>query len=113
MPGFFCRRGADGKERWWLEVTGKGEKARLIPATAELMAELVQYRRSRGLPPLPSHDETTPLLIPVIGPVKPMARTAVHEIVKSVMRATAERLRLSGEPGAEATAAHIEQASTH
>jgi site-specific recombinase XerD len=42
-----------------------------------------------------------------------MARTAVHEIVKSVMRATAERLRLSGEPGAEATAAHIEQASTH
>lgn len=113
MPGFFCRRGTDGKERWWLEVTGKGEKARLIPATAELMAELMQYRRSRGLPPLPSHDETTPLLIPVIGPVKPMARTAVHEIVKSVMRATAERLRLSGEPGAEAAAAHIEQASTH
>lgn len=113
MNGFFCRRSADGKERWWLEVNGKGDKTRLVPATTELMAELMQYRRSRGLPPLPSHDESTPLLLPVIGPVKPMARTAVYELVKLVMRSTAERLRLSGEPDAEATAAHIEQASTH
>jgi integrase/recombinase XerD len=113
MAGFFCRRGADGKERWWLESTGKGEKSRLIPATAELMAELMLYRRSRCLSPLPAHDEVIPLLIPVIGPVKPMARTAVHEIVKGIMRATAERLRRVGHPEADAAAAHIEQASTH
>jgi len=42
-----------------------------------------------------------------------MARTAVHEIVKTMMRTTANRLRLAGGPDAEATAAHIEQASTH
>ncbi len=113
MAGFFCRRGADGKERWWLEVTGKGGKTRLIPATPELVAELMQYRRSRGLPALPAHDETTPLLLPVIGPVKQMARTAVHEIVKSLMRATADRLRLRSDAASEAAAAHIEQASTH
>jgi len=113
MSGFFCRRGADGKERWWLEVTGKGNKTRLVPATAELMAELMQYRRSRGLTPLGTLDETTPLLLPIIGPVKPMARTAVHEIVKSLMRETANRLRLRGDPESEAAAAHIEQASTH
>jgi integrase/recombinase XerD len=77
------------------------------------MTELMLYRRSRGLSPLPAHDETTPLLIPVIGPVKPMARTAVHEIVKSLMRETAHRLRLGGGSDAEAAAAHIEQASTH
>jgi len=113
MACFFCRRGADGKERWWLEATGKGDKARLIPATPELMAELMHYRRSRGLTALPAHDETTPLVLPVIGPLKPMARTAVHEIVKSLMRATADRLRLAGGADAEAAAAHIEQASTH
>lgn len=113
MAGFFCRRGADGKERWWLEITGKGDKTRLIPATTELMAELMHYRRSLGLSALPAHDDTTPLLLPVIGPVKPMARTAVHEIVKSLMRATAHRLRLLGDPESEAAAAHIEQASTH
>jgi len=113
MSGFFCRRGADGKERWWLEVIGKGDKARLVPATAELMAELMQYRTSRGLAPLASHEEVTPLLLPIIGSVKPMARTAVHEIVKAVMRSTAQRLRLSVDPEAAAAAAHIEQASTH
>lgn len=26
MGGFFSRRGADGRERWRLEVTGKGDK---------------------------------------------------------------------------------------
>jgi len=113
MAGFFCRPGADGKDRWWMEVTGKGEKTRLIPATTELISELMDYRRSRGLSPLASHDETTPLLLPLIGPPKAMARTAVHEIVKSVMEATAARLRLSGTPEAAAAAAHIEQASTH
>lgn len=113
MSGFFCRRSSDGIERWWLEVTGKGEKTRLIPATAELMSELMQYRRVRGLSALPTHDEATPLLLPVIGPIKPMARTAIHEIVKSLMRATAARLRLVAGPNAEAAASHIEQASTH
>lgn len=113
MSGFFCRRGADGNERWWLEITGKGGKTRLVPATTELMTELMRYRRSLGLASLVAHDETTPLLLPLIAPIKPMARTAVHEIVKGVMRATAERLRLSGDPPAAAAAAHIEQASTH
>lgn len=113
MSGFFCRRGADGRERWWLEVTGKGDKTRLVPATVELMAELMHYRRSRGMSPLATHDEATPLLLPVIGPAKPMARTAVHEIVKAIMRSTAERLRFSNDPDAAAAAAHIEQASTH
>jgi len=84
-----------------------------VPATTELMTELMQYRRSHGLSPLASHDDATPLLLPLIGPPKPMARTAVHEIVKSVMRSTALRVRLNGEPDATAAAAHIEQASTH
>lgn len=113
MTGLFCRRGSDGKERWWLEATGKGEKTRLIPATAELMSELMVYRRSRGFAPLPAHDEATPMLLPVTGPIKPMARTAEHEIVKSIMRTTADRLHLAGDPGAEVAAAHIEQALTH
>lgn len=112
MGGFFCRRGADGKERWWLEVVGKGEKARLVPATEELMAELIRYRRSLGLTPLPSGKDDMPVLIPIIGAAKPMARTAIHEILKGVMRATATRLRARGVDG-EAAAAHIEQASTH
>lgn len=33
MAGFFCRRDKDGEERWWLEITGKGDKTRIVPAT--------------------------------------------------------------------------------
>jgi integrase/recombinase XerD len=51
-------------------------------------------------------------MIPLIGPAKPMARSAIHEIVKAVMRESAARLRQRG-PEFEAAAAHLEQASTH
>ena len=37
---FFCVRGKDGEERWWLKILGKGDKLRLLPATSELMVEL-------------------------------------------------------------------------
>lgn len=112
MGGFFCRRSADGKERWWLELTGKGDKMRLVPATDELMAELIRYRKANDLPSLPREGDATPLLLPIIGPVQPMARTAVHELVKDVARRTAQRLRAKGADH-EAAAAHIEKASTH
>ncbi|MBW8831143.1 MAG: tyrosine-type recombinase/integrase [Burkholderiales bacterium] len=112
MSGFFVRRGASGAERWWLEVTGKGSKLRLVPVTAELLAELIRYRRGLRLSPLPKDGEDTPLVLPVIGPQQSLARSAIHEIVKSVMRATAQRLRVQG-PEFEAAAVHIEQASTH
>ncbi len=35
MGSFFCRRDREGDERWWLEVLGKGDKERLVPATTE------------------------------------------------------------------------------
>jgi len=45
MGGFFVRRDSEGEERWWLEITGKGEKTRLVPATAELMlAQILEQR---------------------------------------------------------------------
>ena len=112
MLGFFVRRSPDGRQRWWLEVTGKGGKTRLVPATDELMAELIRYRRSCGLSDLPTAGDNSPLLRSLIGELKALARSAVHEIVKDVVRQTAERLRAKG-PEHEAAAAHIERASTH
>lgn len=112
MGGLYSRLGADGQERWWMEVTGKGHKTRLVPATAELMNELVSYRQACGLSRLPLQGDDTPLVIPLIGACKPMARSGIHEVVKSVFRASAARLRQQG-PECEAAACHIEQASTH
>ena len=114
MGSFFLDRDINGKERWWLEVTGKGGKERRVPATEELVAELIRYRSANALKPaLPHRGDNTPLLMPVIGPVQAMARSAVHELVKDVVRRTAERLRAKGDPKFEDAARNIEQASAH
>jgi len=112
ISGFFMRRGHDGAERWWLEIVGKGNKVRLVPVTAELLTELMRYRRQLGLNPLPKGGEDMPLVLSMIGPQKPLARSAIHEIVKGIMRLTAKRLRIQGAEF-EMAAAHIEHASTH
>ena len=112
MGAFFSQRASDGRERWWLEVLGKGGKTRLVPATGELMTELMRYRRSQGLSPLPVEGDGMPLVIPLIGPHKPMARSALHEVLKEIFRASAARLRAQG-PEFEAAAAHLEAASAH
>ena len=112
MGGFYSQRDRAGVERWWLEVTGKGDKSRIIPATAELMAELMAYRKLHSLSALPSSGESRPLVLPIIGAQKPLARSAIHEIVKGVMRGTANRLRAKGREW-DAAASQIEEASTH
>lgn len=112
MGRFFCRRDAGGQERWWLEVTGKGDRERLVPASAEMMVELGHYRRERGLPVLPAPHEDTPLVLPLGKSMKPLTRAALHTIVKGIFAGAAEKLRLRGEAYA-ARAAQLERASAH
>ena len=67
MGGFFRRRDREGQDRWWLAITGKGDKERLLPATIELMAEADTLSPHYGLAPLPYGSETTPLLLPSVA----------------------------------------------
>ena len=112
MGGFFCLRSVDGEERWWLEVTGKGDKTRIIPATDELMVELARYRRVKDYGPFPTHGETPPLLLPIGKQTRPLTRAAVHGILKQIFRKTAVHIRTRG-IDFESTAQHVEQASAH
>lgn len=112
MGGFFCRRGNDGEERWWIEITGKGDKTRIVPATNELMIELNRYRRENRLTPFPLPGETTPLLLPIGGKPRPLTRSAVHLIVKEVFARTSERIRQRG-PESQHLALLLEKASAH
>jgi len=84
MGDFFCRRDNEGREQWWLEIIGKGDKQRLIPATNEMMAELAQYRRSLDLSPFPYPNEETPLVLPIGKSKHPLTRSALHIIIKKV-----------------------------
>lgn len=112
MGGFFCRHDNTGQERWWLEVTGKGDKTRIIPATHELMTELARYRATKSYAPIPLADETTPLLLPIGKQTRALTRAAVHTMVKQVFKAAAARIRAQG-PESEARAQRVEQASAH
>jgi site-specific recombinase XerD len=112
MGGFFYRRDNSGHERWWLEVTGKGDKKRIVPATNELMAELALYRCAKGFAPLPSVDETTPLLLPIGHQTRTLTRAAVHAMVKHVFKQAAAGIRAQG-THLEAQAQQLEQASAH
>lgn len=108
MGKFFCRVDKEGQQRWWLEVTGKGNKSRLVPATTELMTEAAHYRRSIGLPPVPLEYEATPLVLPLgwqapqhsqeaVKIPSALTRATAHVIVKSVFEQTAQRLETQGE----------------
>jgi integrase/recombinase XerD len=112
MGQFFSRRDAAGHDRWWLEVTGKGDRERLVPATAEMMTELRRYRRTHELSAVPLPGESTPLVLPVGEARKPLTRAALHKIVKEVFSGAANSLRASGDSNVE-RANRLEQASAH
>ena len=112
MGSFFCRRDKDAEERWWLEIVGKGDKTRIIPATNELMVELARYRREKGLAAFPTHAEEIPLLLPIGTQRRQMTRGAVHAIVKRIFFDTAARLRMRGS-NFLSLAARVETASAH
>lgn len=112
MGSFFCRRDKDGDERWWLEVLGKGDKERLVPATNEMMLELIRYRRELGLPPYPSPNDDTPLAVPIGRSREPLTRAALHAIVKRVFDGAAAQLRQRGDAYAM-RAELLERASAH
>jgi integrase/recombinase XerD len=112
MGGFFSRKDKSSESRWWLEITGKGDKTRIVPATNELMVELGRYRREMGLSLSPIEGETTPLLLPIGGKQRAMTRSAVHLILKQIFNITAKRLQERG-PDFIAQAARLEAASAH
>lgn len=92
MGGFEDRIGKDNRCRWFLTLIGKGDKVRTVPATLELMDELVTYRVGAGLPKYPVAGEATPLVLSQRSKnIKGIARSAMHIILKKVF-ALAESL---------------------
>lgn len=113
MGGFFGRTDTDGEQRWWLEIVGKGDKTRILPATAELMIELARFRRENGLTPYPLAGESTPLLLPIGSKQRAMTRSAVHLIVKQVFESAARRIEDDGRIESTERAQRLRAASAH
>ena len=112
MGGFFSRKDKSSESRWWLEITGKGDKTRIVPATNELMLELGRYRREMGFAINPIEGESTPLLLPIGGKQRRMTRSAIQLILKQVFKKTAKRLLQRG-PDLITQVARLLAASAH
>ncbi len=88
MGGFLLRKDHDGEDQWWLEVLGKGDVLRIVPATSELMVELARYRREKGLSAAPVPGENIPLLLPIGDQRRHLTRGGLHAIIKKVFEQT-------------------------
>ncbi|MGL6071968.1 tyrosine-type recombinase/integrase [Craterilacuibacter sp.] len=107
---------ADGRGLWYLDVTGKGSKARQVPVNSELLAALCSYRESLNLPPLPASNETGPLLAKVrCAPDAPpeqqhLTRQACHVVLKNLFRQVCSWLE---QQGRQEDAQTLAEASAH
>lgn len=53
---------SDADGHWWLRVVGKGNKARMVTVSDDMLEALKRYRLSRGLSPLPMAGDHAPLV---------------------------------------------------
>ncbi|PNE59178.1 integrase [Paraburkholderia fungorum] len=112
MGDFSRRLGADGRDQWWLETLGKGEKERIVPVSGELIQELRTYRTANGLSALPTRADETPLVIPFKGKNRCLSRSAIHDAIKGIFGGAASWLRVKGPEFAD-RADELERASAH
>ena len=107
---------ADGRALWYLDVMGKGSKARQVPVNSELLAALRTYRESLNLPPLPTSNETGPLLAKVRGAASAppeqqhLTRQACHVVLKNLFRQVCNWLE---QQGRQEDAQTLAEASAH
>ncbi len=71
------------KERWWLYVTGKGNKLRSVPIPDSFLSTLIAYRRFLGLPDFPQPNEEEPL-IRALSQSRPITDRRVNQIIKEI-----------------------------
>ncbi len=106
MNHFF--KDADGN--WWFKTVGKGNKERDITVSQDMLKALKRYRKSLGLPALPSPAENAPLVPKQRGQGGLASTRQLRDIVQRCFDTAIERLRLD-ELAEEAEA--LEAATVH
>lgn len=96
--------------RWWLQITGKGDKPADLPLGARIMTALTDYRMALELPPYPAPGEAMPLFAHLNDPLTPISDDMAAKLVKSIMSGAAV---LAEKRGDEAAAHQLKGATTH
>jgi site-specific recombinase XerD len=86
----------DQEGNWWFQTVGKGNKEREISVSDAMLESLKRYRRSRGLPALPSPGEASPLIHKTRGKGGISSTRQIRGIVQTCFDAAAEAMRREG-----------------
>lgn len=96
------------RDRWWWHVIGKGRKEARVPVNQDMLNALSTYRRFYGLPPLPTPDDATPLVLNLKGTAG-IGDNMIYRIIKDLVARAATRLEIDDPYQAE----KLRRASTH
>lgn len=86
----------DQDGNWWFLTVGKGNKEREISVSDEMLTALKRYRLSRGLPPLPSPGESSPLIHKTRGKGGITSTRQIRGIVQKCFDTAADKMRQEG-----------------
>jgi len=89
----------DQEGNWWFLTVGKGNKEREISVSDAMLESLKRYRQSRGLPPLPSPGESTPLIHKTRGRGGIGSTRQIRSIVQKCFNLAVDKLRREGFQG--------------
>lgn len=101
---------ADQDGHWWLKVTGKGNKVRMVTVSDDMLNALVRYRSWLGLSRLPYPGEPTPLVPKVRGRGPVTSTRQIRYLVQECFDRTFERMR---NQGLEDEATELQVATVH
>ena len=87
MSNFIYKHGG-----WWLAIVGKGNKYGEIPATNELLQELIIYRKSIGFNDYPLPTENYPLIKNIIND-KGIGSSMLYKTIKQISSKVADILK--------------------
>ncbi|MCH7815077.1 MAG: tyrosine-type recombinase/integrase [Proteobacteria bacterium] len=86
----------DQEGNWWFLTVGKGNKEREISVSDAMLEALQRYRRSRGLPALPSPGESSPLIHKTRGKGGITSTRQIRGIVQKCFDQAAAVMRKEG-----------------
>lgn len=101
---------ADIDGNWWLQVTGKGNKVRMITVSDDMLIALKRYRSFLGLSPLPHIGESTPLISKIKGSGPVTSTRQIRFIVQDCFDQAHQRMR---EQGLKEEALELKAATVH
>ena len=95
---------------WWLRVVGKGNKARMVTVSDDMLSALKRYRSFLGLSELPHAGEQTPLVPKLRGRGPVTSTRQIRYLVQYCFDRTLERMR---QDGLERDAEELKVATVH